>query len=131
MNLLLDTQALLWWQDGSRKLGPRARRAIEADASLVYVSAASAWEIAIKSRTGRLKLSSPLHHWMPDGLERQGFVMLHVTVRHAVATASLPDLHEDPFDRILIVQARQEGLTLVTSDAAFDGYDVPLLDARG
>jgi PIN domain nuclease of toxin-antitoxin system len=130
VNLLLDTQALLWWQEGSRKLGPRARRAIEADAAIVYVSAASAWEIAIKSRAGRLKLSSPPHHWIPDGLERQGFVMLPVTAGHAVATSSLPDIHEDPFDRVLIVQARQEGLTLVTSDAAFDGYGVPLLDAR-
>ena len=130
MNLLLDTQTLLWWKAGSRKLGARARRAIERDAATVRISAASAWEIAIKSRSGRLALRSPLHQWMPGELERNGFVMLAVTVGHAVAVASLPDHHDDPFDRLLIAQAQQEGLTIVTSDAAFDDYDVPLFDAR-
>lgn len=130
MNLLLDTQALLWWKQGSRKLGPRARRAIERDAATVRVSAASAWEIAIKSRTGRLRLAEPLHRWMPDGLLRDGFLLLSITVEHAVAVASLPDHHDDPFDRLLIAQARGDGLTVVTSDAAFDAYDVPVLDAR-
>lgn len=130
MNLLLDTQALLWWKGGSRKLGRRARQAIETGAGTVRVSAASAWEIAIKSRTGRLKLTEPLDVWMPDQLEREGFLMLSVTVRHAVAVASLPDHHRDPFDRVLIAQARSDGLTVVTSDAAFDDYDVRVLDAR-
>ena len=130
MNLLLDTQAILWWKEGSRKLGPRARRAIERDAASVHVSAASAWEIAIKARAGRLALASPLHHWMPSELERDGFVMLNVTVEHAVGVGALPNHHDDPFDRLLIVQARQEGLTVVTSDSVFDEYDVPVLDAR-
>jgi len=130
VNLLLDTHALLWWKEGARKLGPRARRAIERDAATVRVSAASAWEIAIKSRLGRLTLATPLHLWMPEGLERHGFLMLNVTVDHAVAVASLPDHHDDPFDRLLIAQARHEGLTILTSDAAFDDYGVPVLDAR-
>ena len=130
MKLLLDTQAVLWWKEGSRRLGPRARRAIETDAVVVRVSAVSAWEIAIKSRSGRLALRGPLHRWMPDELERNGFVMLSVAVEHAVAVASLPDHHDDPFDRLLIVQARHDGLTIVTSDPAFDLYDVPVLDAR-
>jgi PIN domain nuclease of toxin-antitoxin system len=130
VNLLLDTQALLWWQAGSRKLGPRARRAIEADAVTVRVSAVSAWEIAIKSRSGRLKLAEPLHVWMPARLEREGFRPLSVSVEHAVAVASLPDHHQDPFDRLLVAQARSEGLTLVTSDTVFDEYDVDVLDAR-
>ncbi len=130
MNLLLDTQALLWWKEGSRKLGRRARRAIERDAATVRVSAVSAWEIAIKSRSGRLKLAEPLHVWMPDELERNGFLMLNVTVGHAVAVASLPDHHDDPFDRLLIAQAREEGLTILTSDPAFDAYGVGVLDAR-
>jgi PIN domain nuclease of toxin-antitoxin system len=130
VKLLLDTQALLWWKEGSRRLGRRARLAIERDAATVRVSAVSAWEIAIKSRTGRLQLANPLHHWMPGELERNGFVMLSVTVEHAVGVASLPDHHDDPFDRLLIVQARHDGLTIVTSDPAFDHYDVSLLDAR-
>ena len=130
MNLLLDTQALLWWKEGSRKLGRRARRAIDRDAATVRVSAASAWEIAIKSRSGRLRLAEPLHTWMPEELERNGFLMLTVSVEHAVLVASLPDHHDDPFDRLLIAQARSEGLTVVTSDTAFDSYDVRVLDAR-
>lgn len=130
MNLLLDTQALLWWKAGNRKLGRRARRAIETGAGTVRVSAASAWEIAIKTRTGRLTLAEPLDTWLPDQLERDGFLMLNVTVPHAVAVAFLPDHHHDPFDRMLVAQARAEGLTLVTSDAVFDAYGVPVLDAR-
>lgn len=129
MNLLLDTQALLWWKEGSRKLGRRARRAIETEATTVRVSAGSAWEIAIKVRAGRLTLTEPLRAWMPERLEREGFLMLSVTIEHAVTVASLPDHHQDPFDRLLIAQARVEGLTLVTSDAAFDDYDVRVLDA--
>lgn len=94
------------------------------------MSAVSAWEIAIKSQLGRLKLTAPLHTWMPEELEREGFEMLEVTVRHAVAVAALPALHADPFDRLLIAQARLEGLTIVTSDAAFENYGIRLLDAR-
>jgi PIN domain nuclease of toxin-antitoxin system len=130
VNLLLDTQALLWWKAGSRKLGRHARRAIERDAATVRVSAASAWEIAIKSRSGRLRLEEPLHRWMPEELQRNGFLILNVTIDHAVAVASLPDHHDDPFDRLLIAQALHEGLTVVTSDTAFDDYDVGVLDAR-
>lgn len=129
MNLLLDTHAVLWWKTGSRKLGPAARRAIERQAINVWVSAVSAWEIAIKSRLGRLRLIEPLHHWMPEGLEQDGFQILSIAMAHAVAVASLPDHHDDPFDRLLIAQARAEGLTIVTADDSFDDYDVRLLDA--
>ena len=130
MNLLLDAQALLWWRQGHRKLGARARAAIERQAVSVRVSAASAWEMAIKSRAGRLTLREPLDVWLPAALEDSGFGMLSVTVDHAIAVATLPDHHADPFDRLLIVQAQLEDLTIVTSDAAFEDYDVKLLDAR-
>lgn len=129
MNLLLDTQALLWWRDGSRRLGRRARKAIESEAATVSVSAASVWEIAIKSSIGRLRLKDPLEAWM-RALESHGFATLSVTVAHAAAVAGLPQHHGDPFDRLLIAQARLERLTLVTADAAFDDYDVHVLDAR-
>jgi PIN domain nuclease of toxin-antitoxin system len=130
VNLLLDTQALLWWKEGSRKLGRQARRAIETQAASVRVSAASAWEMAIKVRSGRLRLSDPLDTWLPEQLKHEGFLLLDVTIEHAVAVASLPEHHQDPFDRMLIAQAAIEGLTIVTSDAAFDDYDVRVLDAR-
>ncbi|MDQ2944021.1 MAG: type II toxin-antitoxin system VapC family toxin [Candidatus Dormibacteraeota bacterium] len=130
MNLLLDTQALLWWRAGSRRLGRRARQAIEGDAVTVSVSAASVWEIAIKSSLGRLRLRDPLETWVPDALEQHGFAMLSVTVAHAAAVGGLPHHHGDPFDRLLIAQARLDRLTIVTSDTVFDDYDVDVLDAR-
>ena len=130
MNLLLDTQALIWWRQGNRKLGPRARAAIGRHAGDVRVSAASAWELAIKFRRGRLKLREPLHVWLPAALEDGGFGVLSVTIDHALASATLPAHHEDPFDRLLIAQAQVEGLTILTADAAFDDYPVSVLDAR-
>ncbi|MGQ0735898.1 MAG: type II toxin-antitoxin system VapC family toxin [Acidobacteriota bacterium] len=130
MTLLLDTQALIWWRAGSRKLGPRARAAIERGADQVLVSAASAWEIAIKSWSGRLTLRDPLDRWMAAAIEGSGFGPLDVTIAHAIAVASLPPHHADPFDRLLIAQAQLEQLTIVTADAAFEDYAVGLLDAR-
>lgn len=129
MNLLLDTQTLLWWGQGSRKLGPRAHRAIERTAASVRVSAATAWEIAIKFRTGRLKLPDRPDRWLPATIERGEFDILAITVPHALAVAALPDHHADPFDRLLIAQAQLEDLTIVTADAAFEVYDIPVLDA--
>jgi PIN domain nuclease of toxin-antitoxin system len=127
---LLDTQSLLWWREANRKLGPRARSAIEIEAAGVFVSAASAWELAIKSRLGKLRIREPLDRWLPEAIASSGFLALNVTLRHAAHVWSLPDHHADPFDRLLIAQARLEDLTIVTSDTAFDDYDVRVLDAR-
>jgi PIN domain nuclease of toxin-antitoxin system len=129
VNLLLDTQALLWWREASNRLGRRTRKAIEGEAATVSVSAASIWEIAIKSSIGRLRLRDPLEAW-PASLESHGFALLSVTMAHAAAVGSLPQHHADPFDRLLIAQARLERLTIVTADAAFEEYDVQVLDAR-
>jgi PIN domain nuclease of toxin-antitoxin system len=87
------------------------------------------WDQASAALYGRLRCE-PLHTWMPDELERNGFLMLSVTVEHALAVAALPTHHDDPFDRLLIAQARVERLTVVTSDTVFDQYDVGVLDAR-
>jgi PIN domain nuclease of toxin-antitoxin system len=130
VTLLLDSQALLWWRAGSRKLGPRARAAISQDAFGVLVSAASAWELAIKSATGKLTLREPVERWLPAALDGSGFDTLPVTLAHALAVTSLPLHHADPFDRLLIAQAQLENLTIVTADSAFEEYDVKLLDAR-
>jgi PIN domain nuclease of toxin-antitoxin system len=93
VNLLLDAQALIWWREANRKLGPHARAAIEKNAAMVRVSAATAWEIAIKWRAGRLKLPDPPERWIPAAIEGSGFEVLSVTLDHAVAVASLPDHH--------------------------------------
>ena len=130
MNLLLDANALLWWWDGSKKLGPRARAIIRRDAADVRVSASTVWEIAIKFQAGRLSLSAPIDHLIPAQLVESGFRMLDVSIDHAVAAATLPEHHVDPFDRMLIAQAQLENLTIVTSDMVFDAYDVKVLDAR-
>jgi PIN domain nuclease of toxin-antitoxin system len=130
VTLLLDTQTLLWWRQGSRRLGARAHAAIARHAVNVRVSAASAWEIAIKSHTGRLTLSESVDTWLATAIADSGFDALDITVEHAAAVAGLPYHHADPFDRLLIAQAQLEHLTIVTSDAAFDAYDVKLLNAR-
>jgi len=130
MNLLLDTQTLIWWRQGHRRLGVRARAAIEKQAAAVWISAASAWEIAIKWRTGRLTLPDTPGRWLAKAIDSSRFATLPVTIEHAASVASLPDHHVDPFDRLLIAQAQLEGFTIMTSDAAFEPYGVPLLDTR-
>lgn len=124
MRVLLDTHVLLWALDAS-PLSAEAQRVVESTSSTVCVSAASAWEIGIKRALGKLR--------SPDDLEEQlrlaRFVPLPVTVTHGLAVRDLPRLHGDPFDRLLVAQARLEGLTLVTRDARLAEYGVPVLAA--
>lgn len=129
MRLLLDTQALLWWLDGNRKLGRTAHAAIANPATTVWISAVVAWEIVIKVMTGRLTIKEPPEICIPREMERLAFQPLSVSMTHALAVRALPRHHRDPFDRMLVAQATSEGLTVVTSDAIFRRYDVPILDA--
>ena len=125
MDLLLDTHALLWWLGDDPKLGPNARARIEEPANSVYVSAAAAWEIAVKRAAGKLEAPGDIEEWLAD----EGFIELSIQVIHAVAAAELPPHHKDPFDRVMIAQARVEGLTLVARDDEIEKYDVRLLNA--
>jgi PIN domain nuclease of toxin-antitoxin system len=125
VNLLLDTNAFLWWLDDSQKLGPKARVAIEDEGNLVFVSAATAWEIAVKRASGKLEAPGTIANW----IEANGFVELPIEVAHATASAELPKHHRDPFDRLLIAQAQLEAMTLVARDDEMDRYDVRILDA--
>jgi PIN domain nuclease of toxin-antitoxin system len=129
MRLLLDTHTVLWWLEGSARLGKTARIAIGRDDALVWISAASAWEIAIKIALGRLSMREPPEECLPREFERSGFQPLAITVDHALAVRALPNHHPDPFDRLLIAQANLEALTIVTADAAFQKYRVSTLDA--
>jgi PIN domain nuclease of toxin-antitoxin system len=122
VTLLLDTHVFLWWQLDSRRLGRAAREAI-ATAGVVWISAASAWEVAIKQQLGRLTLDQSFSS-MVDGSD---FSALPVTFAHAERVAALPPHHADPFDRMLIAQSLVEGATLVTHDRQFRPYDVPIL----
>jgi PIN domain nuclease of toxin-antitoxin system len=125
VRLLLDTHAFLWWLQDDPRLGPAGRGAIEKPENLVFVSAASAWEIALKRALGKLEAPGDIGEWI-DG---NSFTRLPIEVDHAVAAAGLPDHHRDPFDRLLVAQAQLEGLTLVADDERIARYDVALLDA--
>ncbi|MGA8655453.1 MAG: type II toxin-antitoxin system VapC family toxin [Chthoniobacterales bacterium] len=125
MNLLLDTQVVIWCLAADRRLKNAARRVIEDDANRVWVSAASAWEMEIKGALGKLRV--------PDDLLTQmaaiRFDELPVRIEHALFLRQLPALHRDPFDRILIAQAVCEGLTLVTADPVLQEYPVRIIRA--
>jgi PIN domain nuclease of toxin-antitoxin system len=125
--LLLDTHALLWWLFDDQQLGEQARLAIQNQRNRVYVSAVSAWEIAIKCGLGKLQVPSPVSAWLPAALVVNRFSPLPIDVRHALGVEALPRHHADPFDRLLIAQALAEGLMIVTRDAQFTRYGVSLL----
>ena len=122
MRLLLDTHVFLWWRDDSRKLRAHARHAI-ADAQIVFVSAATAWEAAIKAALGRLRIPDTIE----AGVIESGFEKLPISFSHAESAAHLPSHHTDPFDRMLVAQARAEGLTLVTHDRRLAAYEIEIL----
>lgn len=124
MKLLVDTHVVLWWRAGDRRLSDATRAAI-ARADTAYVSAASVWEVAIKVALGRLTIPEPF----TKGLAELGFVRLPVTWEHAERVAHLRGAHRDPFDRILVAQALEEGLTLVSADEALSSYEVSILRA--
>jgi PIN domain nuclease of toxin-antitoxin system len=119
VTLLLDTHVVLWWQRDDRRLGRAAREAI-ATADVVWVSAVSGWEVAIKCALGRLRLDEPF----PILIAADDFTELPMTLAHAARLQDLPPHHTDPFDRMLAAQALTERTTLVTHDRAFEPYGV-------
>jgi PIN domain nuclease of toxin-antitoxin system len=125
MRLLLDTHILLWWLSDCRGLSPRVCKAIADPDTEVFVSAVSAWEMAIKSSLGKLTVPGNLEQALKDN----GFHELPVHISHALAVEHLPHHHNDPFDRLLIAQAKIEGLTLVTCDRHIPSYDIAVLSA--
>ena len=125
MRLLLDTHALLWVLAYPKRLSANAREAVTSADSEVFVSAASAWEIAIKRASGKLTAPADL-----EGiLDQTGIDRLPITVSHALAAGALPLIHSDPFDRMLVAQAQADGLTLVTRNPQISAYDVAVLQA--
>jgi PIN domain nuclease of toxin-antitoxin system len=121
VRLLLDTHVVLWWLADDDTLAAEVKETIDTEAE-VFISAASVWEIAIKQALG--KLTGPSHLF--DILDRSGLVELPVRSRHAAEAGRLPPLHRDPFDRMLVAQARCEGLTLLSRDPQVHRYDVPV-----
>lgn len=125
MKLLLDTHLLLWAAGMADRLPPAARALIEASEHELVFSAASLWEVAIKSGLGRDDFQVNAHV-LRRGLLDNGYTELPITSAHAVAVSSLPPLHRDPFDRLLVAQAVIEGITLLTADALVAQYPGPV-----
>lgn len=124
MRVLLDTHALIWWLAGDEKLSPTARAIVEDEDNEVFVSAASAWEIATKHRLGKLPGAGPLAVDFAREVRAQGFSPLPITLEHGQVAGALPGEHRDPFDRMLVAQAFEEKMALVSIEAVFDGYGV-------
>lgn len=120
--LLLDTHVLLWWLDGSPELGPRCLDLIADQRNQVFVSAATTWEISIKKAIGKLEAPDDIDSIVED----EGFSKLPISLYHGQLAGSLPLLHRDPFDRMLIAQAQAEGLILLTNDSNIGQYNLCL-----
>jgi len=124
MRLLLDTHAFLWWLAGDERLPHRARTAVQESTNVVFISAASAWEVATKVRIGKLPEALQLAQDISSHIASQGFKELAVTIEHGQRAGLLPGSHKDPFDRMLIAQAQSENMVLVSNEEIFDQYGV-------
>jgi len=123
VRFLLDTHVLLWWLSDHKSLTTKAAAAIKDGKNLIFVSAATAWEISIKQALGKLKAPDD----MEKALEANRFHHLPISIRHGLAAGDLPRHHADPFDRMLIAQAQTEQLTIITHDVRIEQYGVPIL----
>jgi PIN domain nuclease of toxin-antitoxin system len=123
--VLLDAHVLLWWLAGSSQLGRGTRRILADAETEVFVSAATIWEISIKLELGKLKAPKNIER----EVEREGFSKLSITLSHAQLAGSLPPVHRDPFDRMLVAQAQLENFELVSADPVFARYSVRLIRA--
>lgn len=120
MKVLLDTHVFLWWLQDSRKLGGEIRGIIACPGNEVWVSAAVCWEISIKRKLGKLIFNGDPQH----EIQRNGFLLVPIDCRHVRELDQLPDIHKDPFDRIMIAQARTMGMQLLTEDEKIRAYPV-------
>ncbi len=123
----MDTHTFLWWIDDNPKLSPRAREVIGDAGNALFLSAASGWEIAIKARLGKLRLSDDLERFIADQLVTNAFSSLPIQLSHALHTYTLPDYHQDPFDRILVAQSQLENMPILTADPQIAQYSVQVI----
>jgi len=129
VKLLLDTHCWLWAEREPKKLGPRTRALLTNLEHEVYLSVASAWEIVLKVSKEKLRLPSDAATYVRSRLRRSHILALDISLDHVLALSSLPILHRDPFDRILVAQAQTDGMTLVTADREIPRYNVFIQDA--
>ncbi len=126
MKLLLDSHSLLWYVLGDPQLSSNATKSIIDPANEIFVSIASLWEIAIKVSINKLALHRPYHEFLDKCFIDYGFAQLSVEPKHLIHVSSLPypGNHRDPFDRLLVAQSKEEGMSIVSSDVGLDGYGV-------
>jgi PIN domain nuclease of toxin-antitoxin system len=131
MNFLLDTSVFIWARSFPERLNRRARELLSLGSEPLYLSAASSWEIGVKYPLGKLELPDPPRLYVPEAMNMWGIRALDISHRHALSVAELPLHHSDPFDRILIAQARVERMALLTADRMFENYDVEIIWCGG
>jgi PIN domain nuclease of toxin-antitoxin system len=124
LRALFDTHALIWWFSDDISLTPTVRAIIADTQNELLVSAASAWEIAIKHRLGKLRKVADLVSNFSSRIEREGFQLLPISAEHAVRAGLLPGVHKDPFDRMLIAQAQAENTPILSIESIFESYGV-------
>jgi PIN domain nuclease of toxin-antitoxin system len=126
MNLLLDTHALLWFLGGDKQLSKKAKAAIEDSNNTCYISIASCWEITIKYSLGKLQLEASLEELF-DEIEKEKFIVLPISPEHLKTLSTLKFHHKDPFDRLIIAQAKKEKCVLVSADEYFVKYPINIV----
>ena len=127
MKVLLDTHTFLWWITDDPKLSLRVRGIISDGENEIFISAATGWEIAIKSQIGRLKLPDEPQRFILEQMKINGMKSLPIEMRHALHVSTLPTYHQDPFDRILIAQAQMEDLPVLSADPEIGKYEVTII----
>ena len=127
MKALLDTHAFIWWVTDDSRLSSTARGIIADEGNVLFLSAASAWEIVIKVRLGKLNLPEPPETYIPSRLTMNRFESLPIQMVHALQVVNLPDFHRDPFDRIIIAQSQVEKMPIVTVDTQVTRYPVDVI----
>ena len=123
----MDTHVFLWWVTDAPGLSSRAREEIANPGNNILLSAASGWEIAIKSNVGRLEMPTEPQVFVPEQLHRNNFRVLPVSLHHSLAVHGLPSHHSDPFDRLLIAQAKSEEIPFISGDDRMAMYDVEII----
>ncbi|AUB35957.1 PIN domain nuclease, a component of toxin-antitoxin system [Nostoc flagelliforme CCNUN1] len=124
MRALLDTHAFLWWVTDDPQLSSTSRTIIADSGNILFLSVASVWEIVIKTKSGKLTLPEPVEEYIPNRLALNRFKSLDIQMIHTLQIANLPNIHRDPFDRILIAQSQVENLPIVTIDQKITQYSV-------
>ena len=128
MRVLIDTHVFLWWVGGrAGRISARATEVIQDPSNEIFVSAVTGMEIASKSSRGRLELPGPAERYVPNRIGRHGFHQLAIDLAHALRAGSLPDIHGDPWDRLLVAQAQLESMPIATGDAAIGQYDLDVI----